>query len=64
VHWTYRRSAVAEEAAASELLALWPPRDSWPSPFDLACAGELERRVERALATLWPQHREVVLLIG
>lgn len=64
LYWTYRRSAVTEEAAASELLTLWPARDSWPSPFDLACAGELERRVERALATLSPQHREVVLLVG
>jgi RNA polymerase sigma factor (sigma-70 family) len=55
---------VTEEAAASELLTLWPARDSWPSPFDLASAGELERRVERALATLSPQHREVLLLVG
>ena len=36
----------------------------WPSPFDVAAAGELERRVERALSTLSPQHREVVLLVG
>jgi RNA polymerase sigma-70 factor (ECF subfamily) len=64
LYWTYRRSAVTEEAAASELLTLWPARDSWPSPFDLASAGELERRVERALATLSPQHREVLLLVG
>ena len=32
----------------------------WPSPFELAAAGELERRLERALSTLSPQHREVV----
>jgi len=30
----------------------------------LAAAGELERRVERALSTLSPQYREVVLLVG
>jgi RNA polymerase sigma-70 factor (ECF subfamily) len=34
------------------------------SPFDLAAAGELQRRVERALSTLSPQYREVLLLVG
>jgi RNA polymerase sigma-70 factor (ECF subfamily) len=56
LYWTDRRSAVTEEAGACELLTLWPAPGTWPSPFDLASAGELERRVERALATLSPQH--------
>jgi RNA polymerase sigma-70 factor (ECF subfamily) len=64
LYWTYRRSSVQEAAVTAELLTLWPGRASWPSPFDLASAGELERRVERALATLPPQHREVLLLVG
>ena len=48
----------------SQKLTLWPSPAPWPSPFDLAAAGELERRVERALSTLSPQYREVVLLVG
>jgi len=36
----------------------------WPSPFELAAASELERRVERALSTLAPLHREVLLLVA
>jgi RNA polymerase sigma-70 factor (ECF subfamily) len=49
---------------AVELLTLWPAREDWPSPFDLASSGELGRRVDRALATLPAQHREVLLLVG
>ena len=49
---------------AHELLSLWPSPAPWPSPFDLAAAGELERRLELALSQLSPQHREVVLLTG
>ena len=43
---------------------MWPSPSPWPSPFDLAAADELTRRVERALATLAPQYREVLLLVG
>jgi len=64
LYWSHRRDSLVEETFASELLTLWPSPAPWPSPFDLAAAGELERRVERALATLSPQHREVVLLVG
>lgn len=64
LYWTHRRSRLLEEAAATELLTLWPARDPWPSPFDLAAASELERRLEHALASLSPHHREVLLLVG
>lgn len=47
-----------------ELLTLWPARENWPSPFDLASMGELGRRVERAVATLPPLHREALLLVA
>jgi RNA polymerase sigma-70 factor (ECF subfamily) len=63
LYWTHRRSSLLEEAVTAELLTLWP-RQNWPSPFDLASTGELGRRVESALATLPPQHREVLLLVG
>jgi RNA polymerase sigma-70 factor (ECF subfamily) len=64
LYWSHRRDALVEESAVPELLTLWPCPRPWPSPFELAAAGELERRVERALSTLSPQYREVLLLVG
>jgi RNA polymerase sigma-70 factor (ECF subfamily) len=64
LYWTYRRDSLVEETSAHELLTLWPSPAPWPSPFELAAAGELERRVERALVTLSPHYREVLLLVG
>jgi RNA polymerase sigma-70 factor (ECF subfamily) len=64
LYWSHRRSSLLEEAAVADLLTLWPAHATWPSPFDLAAIGELERRVEQALAMLPPQHREVLLLVG
>ena len=64
LYWSHRRDSMVEDTFAPELLTLWPSPAPWPSPFDLAAASELERRVERALATLSPQYREVVLLVG
>jgi len=64
LYWSYRRDVLVEESSVPELLTLWPSPARWPSPFDLAAAGELERRIERALSTLSPQYREVVLLVG
>jgi RNA polymerase sigma-70 factor (ECF subfamily) len=64
LYWTHRRSSLQEEAMAAELLTLWPARETWPSPFDLAATGELGRKVEQALVTLAPHHREVLLLVG
>src|SRR4029079_2403666 len=61
LYWSHRRDSMVEESFAPELLTLWPSPAPWPSPFDLAAAGELERRLERALSTLSPQHRELVL---
>lgn len=64
LYWTHRRTSRLEDAAAAQLLTLWPERAHWPSPLDLATVGELARRIERALSTLPPQHREVLLLVG
>ena len=64
LYWTHRRSRLMEAAVTAELLTLWPAREDWPSPFDVASAGELERKVELALAVMPPQHREVLLLVG
>jgi|SRR5215471_5834718 len=64
LYWNYRRDSLVPDASVPDLLTLWPSPVPWPSPFDLAAAGELERRVERALATLSPQYREVLLLVA
>ena len=64
LYWTHRRSSLLEETAAEGLLSLWPAVQQWPSPYDLAAATELQRRLEQALATLNAQHREVLLLVG
>src|SRR5262249_31078725 len=45
LYWSQRRDALVEESSAAELLTLWPSPTPWPSPFDLAAAGELTRRV-------------------
>jgi RNA polymerase sigma-70 factor (ECF subfamily) len=64
LYWSFRRDSLVEETSATELLTLWPAAAAWPSPFELLAASELERRVERALSTLAPQHREVLLLVA
>lgn len=64
LYWSHRRACLVEATREPDLLALWPSTTAWPSPFDLAAAGELERRVEAALASLSARHREVLLLVA
>jgi RNA polymerase sigma-70 factor (ECF subfamily) len=64
LYWSHRRDALVQDTFAPDLLTLWPSPAPWPSPFELAVAGELERRIELALSKLPPQYREVVLLVG
>jgi len=64
LYWTYRRSGLREEAWDPAALALWPSPEASSSPFEAAAHDELLRRLERALAHLPPQHREVLLLVG
>ena len=64
LYWSHRRASLLHDASVPELIGLWPSSPAWPSPFDLAVAGELERRVEAALLTLSLPYREVLLLIA
>jgi RNA polymerase sigma-70 factor (ECF subfamily) len=64
LYWSHRRASLIEESRAPELIGLWPSPESWPSPFDLAAADELERRVEIALSGLPAHYREVLLMVA
>ena len=64
LHVSYVRSRMIEDSAAAGLMTLWPVSVERSSPFEATAACELERRIERALASLPPASREVLLLVG
>lgn len=61
---SHLRSRLLEESSSSSLIGLWPYGVERSSPFEDAAASELERRIERALASLPSGSREVLLLVG
>ena len=61
---SYCRSRMVEDAGMGRLLGLSPGRDRAPSPFESAACGELERRLDSALAAMPAKYREVLLLVG
>ena len=64
LHVSYVRSRLIEDATTAGLMTLWPVSLDRTSPFEATAANELERRIERALASLPQAPREVLLLIG
>jgi RNA polymerase sigma-70 factor (ECF subfamily) len=64
LHVSFNRSRMLEESAAATLIALWPFTPERSSPFEVAAASELGRRIEQALAAMPPASREVLLLVG
>lgn len=64
LHVSYVRSRALEDSAGASLMSLWPFSVDQTSPFEATAASELERRIERALATLPRPAREVLLLVG
>lgn len=64
LHVTYVRARVLEDTTSCGLVGLWPFGVHRSSPFEETAAGELERRVERAIATLPSASREVLLLVA
>jgi RNA polymerase sigma-70 factor (ECF subfamily) len=64
LHVSFVRSRVLEDSTTAGLTVLWPSVADRPSPFEATAASELERRIERALATLPAASREVLLLVG
>ena len=61
---SYCRSRSFDESTATDLIAIWPLAAPSPSPFEMAAASELERRVDQALARLPARSREVLLLVA
>lgn len=64
LHVSYVRSRLLEDSAKAGLMSLWPFSVERSSPFEATAASELERRIERALASLPAASREVLLLVG
>lgn len=64
LHVSYVRSRVLEDSATAGLIAVWPFSIERSSPFEAAAASELQRRIERALASMTPTSREVLLLVA
>jgi RNA polymerase sigma-70 factor (ECF subfamily) len=64
VHASYCRSRLLEDAHAGGLMGLWPHGRPGPSPFEVVEAGETERRLATALASLPLAYREALLLVG
>ncbi len=63
LHVSYVRSRVLEDSAVTSLISLWPFSVEQSSPFEATAANELERRIERALASM-PDVTEVLLLVA
>lgn len=64
LYYSYCRSRALADSLAAGLIGLWPEGMRRPSPFEETAARELERRVERALASLPAPYRETLLLVG
>ncbi|HEY9464147.1 MAG TPA: sigma-70 family RNA polymerase sigma factor [Vicinamibacterales bacterium] len=64
LHVSYVRSRLIEDSTTAGLMTLWPFSIDRTSPFEATAANQLERRIERALASLPAASREVLLLVG
>lgn len=63
LYWSHCRSRVVEQRYGG-LIDLWPCPSAPASPFEEAAAHELEGQLARAIASLPPRDREVLLLVG
>ena len=64
LYLSYCRSRLLDRTNAEDLIGLWPFGLPPSSPFEHTAAGEMERRIESALAALPLAYREVLLLVG
>lgn len=64
LHVSHCRARLLEDSRSAELLGLWPSGSVERTPFELVEAGEAQRRVARALASMPAIYREALVLIG
>jgi RNA polymerase sigma-70 factor (ECF subfamily) len=64
LHVSHCRSRLLEDCRTAELIGLWPSGSGVRTPFELVEAGEAQRRVARALASMPVIYREALLLIA
>ena len=64
LHVSYLRSRLLEDTSSASLVGLWPYGVHRSSPFEETAASELERRLERAIASLPSASREALLLVA
>jgi RNA polymerase sigma-70 factor (ECF subfamily) len=64
LHVSHCRARLLEDSRTAALLGLWPSGSPERTPFELAEAGEAQRRVSHALATMPVIYREALLLVG
>jgi RNA polymerase sigma-70 factor (ECF subfamily) len=64
LHISHCRSRLLEDTRSAELLGLWPSGSGERTPFELLEAGEAQRRVAGALASMPVIYREALLLIA
>ena len=60
---SYCRSRALEHSHTASLIGLWPAGSTGPSPFESAAVGQIERRLEAAIADLPSIYREALLLV-
>lgn len=61
---SYQRWRILDSERMSELTLARYRREGEGTPFEAVSAGQLEQRLEAALAALAPRYREVVLLVA
>jgi RNA polymerase sigma-70 factor (ECF subfamily) len=64
LYFSWRRSRGRDPLRTTELDPAWPAPERGDSPFAAAACGELEARIESALARLSVADRELLLLVG
>jgi len=64
LYFSYRRSRLLDDERVQDLFRLQTGFEEGRSPFDTAATGELQRRLEHALASLPLRYREALLLVA
>jgi RNA polymerase sigma-70 factor (ECF subfamily) len=61
---SYCRARACDDSVEPAMLGVWPNASPEATPFEVAAASELQRRIEQAIAALPSRYREVLLLVA